>query len=1068
MKKLLLIAWLLLLYSGLEARQNQSGSLTGTVIEKSNGLPIPGVNILLKGSTQGVVTDPNGEFSIELPIGNQSLLISFIGFKSQEIALQIPRAEPLFIELDEDELILSAVEIVSTGFQDLPAERATGSFVQIDNKLLTRRISTNVLDRLEDITPGLIFNRDRADLDKGESISIRGNSTLLADRQPLIVVDNLAYDGPISNLNPNDVESITVLKDAAAASIWGARAGNGVIVIKTKKGKLNTPLQVSLNSNVTLGEAFDPFYRPQMGIAEFVEIEQRLFTDGYYDNIYDSYDKLKLSPLVEDLYAHQNGELSDSELSAKLAGYKDQDVREDAGQYLYRPSLYQQYALNLNGGGEKYSYFFSMGYDENRETQRGNSRERITLSGQQQWNLLNKKLNLSLGTYLIQSTQVNGFPSGTDFDPYALLADQNGTPLPVFRDYNIRFKNWAEEIGSLNWEYYPLEEIGRSPQVDKLTEIRAVLGLDYKISDAFEWQVNYQYWTGLNSGERVYSQDSYYARNQINLFTDLSDSTQVIKNIPDGAIRNSSSGTSFSNNLRTQLNFHQVIDESHRINALAGMELKDYQQNFQSGRLYGFDPETGVSQPLNYDTRYPQLNTGFSSNIPYEERYGKTVNRFVSIFANAGYTFKDKYTLTSSLRSDASNLYGVETNQRRVPLWSAGLGWIMSGESWMENSWISYLKLKGSYGFNGNTNPAATAYTTARYYPSSQNSWVGQPWLTVLNPPNALARWEKIKIINFGTEFEFWNGRVSGTLEGYQKEGLDLFGIQPYYPSSGFDRVTRNYANTKSHGFDLSLNSRIIVGKFNWSLAFFHSMIKEKVTSYGQDPTAVNLAGYSSGMLGIIPEPRAGYPLYSIFSFPFAGLDPSNGNPRGFVDGEPSTDYSSILGNATVDDLVYHGSAIPTNFGSIRNQFGFAGFELSVNISYRLGYYFKRETVSYTSLNRGNITHADYENRWQSPGDELLTNIPSDPLQVDQLRSSFELLNASRVRKGDHIRLQDVRISYTLDQSIYSKLPFNNVQLYVYANNLGILWKSAKDVVDPDFRNAQSFRTISFGLNINF
>lgn len=1068
MKKLLLIAWLFLLMAGLEARQNTTGSISGTVRQKSDGKPMPGVNLIIKGSTNGTVTDSNGEFQLPLPLEKQILTVSFIGYKSQEIEVEIPRTAPLIILLEEDEMILSAVEIVSTGFQELPAERATGSFVQLDNKLLNRRVSNNVLDRLEDITPGLIFNRDRADLENGESISIRGNSTLLADRQPLIVVDNLAYDGPIENLNPNDVESITVLKDAAAASIWGARAGNGVIVIKTKSGQLNSPLQVSLNSNVTIGEAFDPFYRPQMDIADFVGIEQRLFSEGYYDNTYDSYDKLPLSPLVEDLYANRNGDLSDNELAANLNRYQSLDVRNDLERYLYRPLLSQQYALNINGGGELYSYFFSMGYDEARQTQVGNSSQRITLSGRQQWNLLKDRLTLSLGTYLIRSQQNNGFPLGTDFYPYDRLADQDRTPLPVTRGYSNRFKNQSEEQGAVNWDYYPLQELGRSPLQDKLTEIRATFGLDYNLSKALDWQVNYQYWTGLNSSEQVHAENSYYARNQVNLFTDLSDPAQITKHIPDGGIRDTGLGRSFSNNLRTQLNFHKLMDGNHRIDALGGLELKDFQQEFQSGRVYGFNSETGVSQPVNYDTRYPQLNTGFSATIPYEERYGETVNRFVSVFANAGYTFRDKYTFTGSLRSDASNLYGVKTNQRRVPLWSAGLGWIMSEESWMDNSWISYLKLKGSYGFNGNTNPAATAYTTARYYPASQNPWVGQPWLTVLNPPNALARWEKIKIINFGAEFEFWNGRISGTVEGYQKEGLDLFGIQPYYPSSGFDRVTRNYANTKSHGFDLSLNSRIMEGKFNWSLAFFHSLIREKVTSYGQDPTAVNLAGYSSGMSGIIPEPRAGYPLYSIFSFPFAGLDPANGNPQGLLDGEPSTDYSSILGTATVEDLNYHGSAIPTNFGSIRNQFGYGGFELSVNITYRLGYYFKRETVSYTSLNRGNITHSDYENRWQNPGDELHTNIPSDPMQVDQLRSSFELLNASRVRKGDHIRLQDVRISYTLDRSRYSRLPVANMQLYAYANNLGILWKSAKDVRDPDFRNAQSYRTISLGLNINF
>ena len=310
MKQLLIILMGFLLIHSVQARQTGLASVQGRVIDRESQLPLPGVNVMIKESMRGTVTGEEGEFKLSASPGNYTLVISFIGYLSQEVNLVLPTSNDLDIILAPDEISLASVEVLSTGFQQISAERATGSFSQVSNELVTRRVSTNLLDRMEDLTPGLIFNRDRADLSKGESISIRGNSSLLADTRPLIVLDNLAYDGPIESINPNDVESITVLKDAAAASIWGAKAGNGVIVITTKNGKFSSPMKVNLTSNSTVGRAFDPFYAPQMSVPDFVEVENRLFDQGFYDGDYNAFDQGKLSPVVESLFQWRNGDKS--------------------------------------------------------------------------------------------------------------------------------------------------------------------------------------------------------------------------------------------------------------------------------------------------------------------------------------------------------------------------------------------------------------------------------------------------------------------------------------------------------------------------------------------------------------------------------------------------------------------------------------------------------------------------------------------------------------------------------------------------------------------------------------
>ncbi|OOG69922.1 SusC/RagA family TonB-linked outer membrane protein [Algoriphagus sp. A40] len=1067
MRKILFICLAFLLTGGVWAQQAELFPIRGKVLQIADRKPLPGVTVVLKGTTTGTVTDADGVFLISLPKGEHFLTFSFIGLISTEVKVTVPTAEPLEITMQEDTRTLAEVTVVSTGFQDLPAERATGSFFQADQKLLNRKVSTNILDRLEDVSPGLIFNRDRTDLPPGQSISIRGNATLMGDRRPLVVVDNMIYDGPVENLNPNDVESITVLRDAAAASIWGARAGNGVIVIKTKKSDFSQPLQLTFNSNFTMGQAFDPFYQPQMDISDFVDVEQRLFGEGYYEYLYDSYDQRDVSPVVEDLYAHRAGEITDTELQSKIQGYRERDVRRHQAEYFYRPSFNQQYSMGLSGGTKGYAYLLSLGYDTNKESNLEKGRNRLTLNTRQNWNFWKERADLELGAYLIANESSDGFPDLGDLYPYDLLADEQGNPLTVFRDYNPRFKAQSMELGALDWNYQPLAEIGRSPLVRKDREARINLRLGLKLAEGFSLQSSYQYWLQNGFQEQINGLDSYSARNLVNLYSKLAMGVNPVYGIPPGGIRDFTDYSGFSHTWRNQLNFHKK-HVSHEWNALAGFEFRDFQNSANQNRSYGFDPDTGISQAVDYVSFFPQLNTGWGAQVPFGQTATGTINRYVSLFANMGYIFRDKFLVNGSLRSDASNLYGVDTNQKRVPLWSAGLGWILSEEDWLDVFWIDFLKVKASLGYNGNTNPAGTAYTTGKLFGSNTNPWVGQPWMSLLNPPNPQLRWEKIRIANIGLEWELSKGRMQGSVEGYRKEGEDLYGIQPYFPSSGNNTVNRNYANTLTHGFDLSLSGDIIRGPVTWTAFWFHSMVKEKVTYYANEPRPQNVASYSSGRSGTLPEPVEGFPLYSIFSYPFAGLDPQDGSPRGYLDGEPSKDYAAILNQTKLEDLEFHGSAIPTHFGAIRNQLSWKGWEFSVNVAYRLGYWFRRESVNYTSLNRGNITHSDYALRWQNPGDELHTEIPSDPLTVNETRTSFELVNASRVRRGDHVRLQDLQLAYTFQKNEQTKFPFSSMRIYGYANNLGILWKSAKDVVDPDYRNIQALSTYSLGINIQF
>jgi TonB-dependent SusC/RagA subfamily outer membrane receptor len=383
-------------------------SIKGKIVNEQNE-PIPGATIAIKGSNQQTSTNENGEFTLfgvnEL---NLNIEITSINYETQEINWQ---GEPeLDIRLKQHISELSKVSVVSTGYQKIIRDKTPGSFTKIDNELLNRRVSTNIIDRLEGITSGLIFNRNINPSVNQSSISIRGRSTIFANANPLIVVDNFPYTGDINNINPNDVENITVLKDADAASIWGAYSGNGVIVITTKKGKYNQPLKLSFNSNVTVSAKPDQYYLPSMSSPDFIEVEQLLFDSGYYRGAELNPSHPVLSPAVEIMIKKRDGDISASEAAAQLDVLKSQDRRKDLDKYFYRHGVNQQYALNASGGSYNNNYYFSVGYDKNLSTAVRNDFNRLTLTANNSFAWLKKKLELNTGIIFTSSTARNNNP----------------------------------------------------------------------------------------------------------------------------------------------------------------------------------------------------------------------------------------------------------------------------------------------------------------------------------------------------------------------------------------------------------------------------------------------------------------------------------------------------------------------------------------------------------------------------------------------------------------------------------------------------------------------------------
>ncbi|SFU01834.1 TonB-linked outer membrane protein, SusC/RagA family [Algoriphagus locisalis] len=1052
--------YLLLIYillAGMPLLAQTQRTVTGTVTDSQDKSALPGVTVLVKGTTNGTVTDEEGTYSLNAPGESVVLVFSYLGYSTLEQELTSGQSM-LNVQMTLSDFALDQVEVLATGYQEIPRERANGSFVGLDKELVNRRVSTGILERLEDVTPGLIFNREGT-----ESISIRGRSTIQANAEPLIVVDNFPYDGPIENINPNDVESITVLKDASAASIWGARAGNGVIVITTKRAKQGQSFRVSFNANTTVVEKPDLFYNPKMSISSLVDLHRTLFDRGLYNSSINSRNKSSVPPAVEVLLQAQNGDITQAEADALLEGFKRRDFRNELDQYYYRPAVNQQYALNLSGAGTVHQYNLSLGYDRNSSQIVGNENSRLTLSQNNAWKLLDNKLDIGAGIYWVQGKDINRttLARGVAYDR---LTDDEGNPIAISEAYSDRYLNSveAEHPDLLNWRYVPLEEIGLLDNKSLSSDLRLNANLGYRILPDLKAEIRYQYWTNLTETRDHIPQEAFYVRDLINQFSEYDADGILTRHMPLGGILDHGTGRGESHSFRSMLSYEKLFASGNRINAIGGFEFKNLIAYNDAMRYFGYDDELGLSVAVDPNTRYRKLFNNILGSLPANQSHTGSTDRFVSYFANASYQIGTRFNFSASARKDQSNLFGVNANQRGVPLWSVGGGYTLSEEKWYKMKELPYLRLRATYGYNGNVDKRTSAYTTARYFISSSSTIPNLPIAAITSPPNPNLGWEKIRIANLGLDFSSKNSRISGTLEFYQKKGEDLIGDIEVPASSGFSKFRGNFANTATFGFDFNFSTLNIDKGFQWKSDFFWSYVNEKVTRYNYTLSPSNFL--NTGAI----NPYEGRPLFGVYGYDWAGLNPENGNPMGYLDGVPSEDYRGILNAATLDNLVYAGPGRPVHFGSIRNTFSWKGLELSANISFRLGYYYRRASVSYRNIYSGSFEHGDYDKRWQTAGDELLTQVPSMPEVANTFRDSFYLCSEALIAKGDHIRLQDVRLAYSFREGRLSGSLIRNLSVYTYANNLGIIWKATKDELDPDFRTSRPQRSIAFGLNWNF
>lgn len=968
---------------------------------------------------------------------------------------------------------LEQVEVVSTGYNTVPKERATGAFEVIGKNVRNQSFSPNMLERLEGATGAIAFDRRTAGFTENAnerlSLRLRGLSTIMSDSQPLVIVNNFPFEGNLADINPNDIESIVLLKDAASAAIWGAKSGNGVLVIQLKEAATDGKSSVDFTWSGRIGERPNLMdSRRFVSSSEFIALERNLFERGYYRDA----PTIVVSPVVHMLFQQQRGEIAVDELERRLAALEKNDIRREAADHLYRPSFNNSLNLSVRQGGSNHAYMASLGYDAQNATTVGDNEKRLTLRIDNSVKItprLDAKLALD---YVHRNTGDNGVsmydqsgmvPSGKiAIYPYASLFTDDGSETGIAKGLSYSYVESFQQETGRDWMFRPLQELALRNNVSASTGIRLFSTMGYKILENVKASVHYNYnFNGANTTE-IYAKDSYFTRNLVNRFMQSDGKTVV----PDGDIRQFRPNSQRRHALRAQVDYTDTYYDRLHLSGLAGAEVSQLTELYEPMQIiYGFDEDTYVGTAiLDYERFFPIRPQG-SQRIPSPgARVTQRRDRFVSYYGLASLDWDRKYILSGSLRWDASNLFGVKTNQKGVPLWSLGASWLLSNERFMSGSPFDLLKLRATIGENGNVNKNATAYPTGTF---ATNTITRLPEALLRTAGNPQLKWERVRSYNLGLDFGLFNNKIKGSLEWYQKNSYDLIGYHNADPTTGLNpasggvRELVNYGKFRTKGVDIVLGGQNrLFHSLQWSADLRVSRSANRVLDYEVTPLTID-----EYFQYIVPA-VAGRSRDIMYAFPWYGLDPQTGSPLIMVDGQLGTTYGTNVSNFDVENLVHVGNSVPLWNGTFRNGFAWRDFSLNILLLWKGGFVFRRPSVDYASLFESWGMHEDYMNRWRKPGDENYTSVPSLPEELDRNRASYYRNSEVLIEPGDHIRLQNINLGYRLGL----KSTKIRVDVQLIAENLGILWRKNKVGLDPDYflQHYLPSRSFSLGLRTQF
>lgn len=1051
-----LIYFLFCLYLGIGWVTAQTTQVTGYVTSAENGEPIIGATIVVKGTNVGTVTDFNGKFSLNTPAFAKTLVVSYIGTETQEV----PVKSVVNIVLAASTQNLDEVIVVAYGTST--KKSFTGSAASINQERLENLQTASLTKALEGSAPGVQVSGGTGQPGSGSQIRIRGIGSINASNNPLYIVDGSPFDGDISTINTDDVENITVLKDATSAALYGARGANGVILITTKKG---TKGKATANAKISLGAVSRaiPQY-DRVNIKDFYELSWETLRNSLVNTSGKTPEQAAAiasgagaSGVVGQLGGYNIFDVPDDELvglDGKFNANAQQVYGDDWNDALFRTALRQDYNISISGGTDQSTYYASAGYNKEEGVVKWSDYERYTarigLDSQiNSWLKLNASLAgttsfqngfMAEGTYTTNPFYY-GLVIGPIYPIYQYdnsgnkITDANGKPLydmgGGLNDYT-----WAGHTRPFG----PNSNLAVTLPLDERSNGRDLLSARFggEISFLKDFKLKITGSTDINS--------RYNTTYQNNKYGDA-------EGVDGRSTKTNTRGKSYTFN--QILTWNKALGD-HKLSLLAGHENYLYQYKYLSATRTGYVVST------------TELVAGAiaEGSTSYTDEYALEGYLF-----QANYDYADKYYASTSFRRDGSSRFYKDA--RWGLFWSVGGSWRASEESYIKDiTWINNLKLKASYGQQGNDNildadgnPLYYGWPSLYSFNDTNNGNLsGSIHNQLLNKD---LEWEKNANLNIGVEFGLFD-RFHGEIDYFTRQSSNLLFQVPNPQSTGIEYKWGNIGTLKNKGIEIQLGIDLIKGRdFKWNLDVNATHYNNKITEMPKNPD-----GTAQEIISGTKKLSEGHSIYEFWLRDYAGVDSEDGSALYYKDVLDSN--GNVTGKETTKDqnaasYYYVGDAIPQLYGGITNNLSYKGFELSVLLSYQLGG--KIYDVHYASLSHagsfGYNWSTDILNRWQNPGD--ITDIPrlQNGYTAANIESSRFLTNAS------YLSLRNITLSYSIPRNIQKTLDLKGAKVFVTGDNLGLLTKRKGLNPQQSFNGTSDYtyvtnRVISVGLNVTF
>ncbi|MFD2825324.1 SusC/RagA family TonB-linked outer membrane protein [Leeuwenhoekiella polynyae] len=1087
------------------------------VVRDSLGVPLAGATVQLKDSNRAVSTNMEGEFKFANVATGTSLLITYIGFLNQEVILTADNAKNLIVVLKADVSALDEVVLVSTGYQTIAKERSAGSFAKPDMEVFQNRSSTmNVAERLDGLIPGLTVNSSPG-AELFNPLLVRGLATVqLLNSSPLIVVDGVpipdistqtnsaAAISGLANINPQDIRDITVLKDATAASIWGSRAANGVIVINTKRGSSSGAVSFQYDTFITMDGRPDQDYLRTLKSADFIAVAEQIFNpdiNPYENAVGYGISGNGISPHEQILYDRNRGVISEGIARQRLDSLAAINNRSQINNLFYRPSILTTHTLSASGGKKGYSFYASGNYTGRQSNTPGEKDNRYKLNLRQNFDVGNR-INIDIITDLTYQNRFspNNININSRFLPYQLFRDANGNNIETsyMTELNDEVRSEFEQASLVDLSYTPLDELDLAYTKNMTKSMRNILGVDLDIFEGLKFQGTYSYTLNAVDNEEYTDHLAIAERQELVEYTVVSSPgatpQYILPNTGGKYAARSSDVEAWT--VRNQLSFGKDWnDRMHQLNIIAGHEAQQQMSTTKLSQVRGYDDRLQSYEQREYGTYAIPIGNflgnvvkpnffeffpgygGLSNLQPLiSERYfgrNETTTRFISYYGNAAYTFNRKYTLNASIRADQSNLFGLDKSAQNRPVWSVGGKWNIGRESFFQSAdWLNSLALRATYGITGNAPKPGDAASFDILVPIS-SAFFPETGLRISTPGNRKLSWERTATTNLGIDYNI-NGRITGSLDYYQRKTSDLLGTIPTNVFTGYSSVNGNLGDLENDGFEIGLNTiNIALKDFTWSSQLNMAFNENKITNL----RLINET--TTGDTRVNEQFVVGYPAFSLFAFDYAGLD-ENGDPQvRLADGTITTEPNVT----TPEDIKHMGTTQPKWNGGFGNTFSYKNLSLNVNTVFSLGHVMRRDVnnryqgtrldAANYNFTSGNINE-DFLDRWMEPGDEEFTDIPRFvDIESGNRDTDYYVNGDSNIISASYIKIRDINLLYRLPNNIFGNSGIDQVTLRGQVSNI-LLWADNDYDIDPEYhfyggsRVLRRGQRVTLGLNVKF